>query len=215
MLSYQSLYDLLNKSIIKKAIFALFTIIVAFISYSSWKEHVECKAHSALTELFERYEAAAKIGSEITINEIISDSEIAYKKYSCSDLSPYFLICQANAFLLLNNYEQSRALLTKACLLLDSKKKNPLNVFYKISLANCMINHGEEKDITEALNILRACSSERTNPFHEMAIYFHGLYMFNNVGLAEADDIWSPLMKDPIYQTSVWKEKVTDIRNGF
>ncbi len=197
-------------------LFSFISIIVfavAWHAYAAWQERIESRAHGALAELLERYEAAASIGSEVNIRELSGDIKTAYDQNKNSLLAPYFLICKAHCLYLLNEDDEALISIDEACILLRKQKNNQLGIFYAISLAHLLLNSDKEEMINRGLDLLRICSVDRTNPYHEMALYSHGLYLLKNKSLAEADAIWLPLLSDPAYRSSPWRDKVMSIRS--
>lgn len=219
MITLQALLKWLSRPYVKNAILAVFVLSIGGYGYSLWRKRIETRAYAALSELCDRYDAAVEREAEsvaTTMKEIAEDAEKSYQDYSSSRLAPYFLVCRAHALLLLNDYEGAKRILSEACKKLAHYPDNIFGAYYRISLANCMLNKGgSEQEIVEALDMLRVCAQEKSNPFHEMAMYFHGLYLLNHVGMTEADEVWAPLIKDPVYQSSEWRVQALNAREGL
>ena len=207
---YFKIKKILNNPLyISRAIYSIMTFLVLYSGFSLYKYFElknDKKCFNDLYELLERYEGALNENADVPIRELIDDAELLYKKNSSSSLSPYFsLIKNASLEFLneekINDFEKDFSKL---------KVGSNLKLLNKICLSLILLNN---EKIKEGEDLIRLCISQKNDLFHELAIYYYGLYLLQNKSLEDADDIWNIIVKDPKYKDSIFLEKIHLARN--
>lgn len=198
-----------NPFYISRTIYSIIVFLVLYFGFSLYKYFelkTDKKCFNDLYELLERYEGALNENADVPIKELIHDAELLYKKNNNSSLSPYFsLIKNASLEFLeeekVNDFEKN-----------FSKLKVGLNLklLNKICLSLILLNNDKQKD---GEDLIRFCISQKNDPFHELAIYYYGLYLLQNKSLEDADYIWNIIEKDPKYKDSIFLERINLARN--
>jgi hypothetical protein len=204
-----------NPIIIGRVMIFLVFFLICFFIYKGY-EYVlykrDKKAFVPLFELLERYNRMVYSKNSLLINELAEDFESEFKKHKDSSLNQYFLAGKAGC-LAISGDDNDKAILEFRNVIKNISNAPDICFIYKISLAMLLLNQENKNEQEEGLVLINNLSKNIKNPLHEMAIFYHGLFLLKTKSLKSADEIWAPLLNDPFYQESPYKNLINSARN--
>lgn len=176
---------------------ALGILVAALIGgygYYWYKTRLEYNAQRDFAESAEDYYklfASAKAGK--AWHDVEQGLAYRAEQNKNSTLAPYFLVYQADALLQEGKTAQALTILNNA--LSQLPKSSPIYYLYSIKRALIKLDSEQEAERAQGVSELDKLSTEKDNPYQDMASYYRGYHAWNIGSKAEARQIWSQMSK--------------------
>lgn len=183
---------------------ALGGVMYGYVYYKRIREE---KAHRALVESMEYFDAPVKADSSTDQLSILGKKEFkssdekwqkvvevfqkAYKDNSGSGIAPLFLAYESEALIQQGKLADAIKKLRESLAELSS---GPVKSYYEVKLALMLIDAKTNESIGEGLKILEKISLDDKNASHDMALYQLGEYFWYNKKFKEAKNYWNQLV---------------------
>lgn len=189
-------------------------LLFSTLSFGLYKtyQYIEKKqniaAFALLYDILERYQAALESNSKLPLEELFAEITAARKKLGYfSSLKSLFdqLSYEAESFI----SEDKKLEMSKIKL---SSTIHPFDFLFMLFSA---IDKATSKIVDvkhEGLSLLKKLSDIQT-PFRDVALFYYGYLLLKTTSLKQADEAWYPLLYDPLFNQSLYKELVSKARN--
>lgn len=153
--------------------------VLAYFGYKLYFNRYERSAHKDLSNTIDEF---YKKLSGNTNQAVWADLERAFatgaKRYSRSNLLPYFLAFQADAAIAQNKLKEAIELMSSSVSKIS--KDNPIYYSFAIKLALMKSDSSEAVFKKQAIEDLQNLSQDNKNPLKDMALYYLALEYLNN-----------------------------------
>ncbi len=189
-------------------------LLAAFIFYATYKsyKYVENKqnieAFVYLYDILERYQAALESNSAIPLEELLAEIKKAQQNVGyVSSLRKVFsfLAYETESFV-----NSDRLMFEKPNFI--NFKIHPFEFLFFLFAAIDNAMRKETGAKQEGLLLLKKLSEAQT-PLRDVALFYYGYLLLKTTSLKQADEAWYPLLHDPFFNQSMYKQLVLKARN--
>ena len=189
----------------------LFASLLFYVTYKSYKyieNRQNIEAFVYLYDILERYQGALESNSILPLEELLGEIKKARKEVGyISSLRKVFsfLSYETETFV-----DTDRLILEKPNFI--NFKIHPFEFLFLLFSAIDNVMRRETSAKQEGLLWLKKLSEAQT-PFRDVALFYYGYVLLKTTSLKQADEAWYPLLHDPMFNQSVYKELVFKARN--
>lgn len=185
---------------------------ISYISYSIYKyvqKRQDQEAFLVLYDILERCQGAINSNSSIPMEEIADDLEKAYQDvgFICS-LKKDFLFANAGALLAADKTEKGISLLKE---MITYEPKSELDFLYGLLYAISLAVSKDMNTKQEGIALLKKYTMQ--SYMKDVALFYYGYFLLKTTSLRQADEAWYPLLHDPLFNNSHYKELIVKARN--
>ena len=176
--------------------------------YMEQKQNTEIFAR--FYDIMEKYQPALESNSSIPLEEIYEEIEKTEKNIGYFSTLKHVLMyikTETKAFINLPDKKVSR--IDELSLL---KTASPFEFLYGLFYAIDLATQSDNVKKQEGILLLKRLS-EPQKQFRDVALFYYGYFMLKTSTLRQADEIWYPLLNDPVFNASPYKELVKKARN--
>ena len=169
-----------------------------------YRMHREDNARQAFVQAFDMLENARSEKTEGSWNDVEQAFRHGFNEYRNSSLAGYFLVYESQALLEQGNHDQACAVLEQA---IDYMPYSQLYDSYSLRLALMQIDATDPQLQERGYNELKALAYDEHNALRSMALYYYGLYYYNQQDRESAQTVWNDLFAAFDGETSPWVER--------
>jgi|SRR5579872_695772 len=205
------LYNVMNKNARHVAI--VVGLIAFFVSaallYMLWMNEQNKSAQRYFGSLVMEYNQA-KQNKDFDWQALLKKFESGYKKHSGSSLLPYYKGYGVQILLQQNKQDDAVALLDT---IISDTQASPMLSLYQIERALVALDMENADQQKKAEESLIALANDKSNQFHDTALFYLGRYYWANNNIVAAREVWQKLLAeqaDEKVAPSPWAQQVKE-----
>jgi hypothetical protein len=181
------------------------------LGYANIQKRQNTDAFVVFYDLLERYRGALDGNSDIPFDELSLEIKKARNNlgfFSSFGKFFHFLEYQASSFSQADEEKRPNVKISQKL----NAKTDPFHFLFLLFSATDKAMSRNNKIKQQGLQEYKMLSDADT-PFRDVALFYYGYFLLKTTSLRQADEAWYPLLHDPLFNQSLYKELVLKARN--